>query len=262
MMRCKIIFFTLAIFILNACSSKKEIKTVPTPPQEAQKTPGEKIKPRQEVTRDEVKEKKVYQTGIASWYGEKFHGRRTANGEVYNMYKLTAAHKTLPFNTLLKVKNLNNGKEVLVRINDRGPFIKGRIIDLSYKAACGIGLDIEGTAPVALKITKPPIQGSPPKTVKAEVEQPVWEESAREVTTQGSLTFYVQAGAFSEKQNADRMLRNIRLIFSDIPFNIHFQNGLYKVISDPLTAREKAEEVKRILTEIDIDAFIREEWQP
>ena len=72
--------------------------------------------------------------GIASWYGPNFHGKYTSNGEIYNMYALTAAHKTLPMNTIVKVTNLNNGKSVIVRINDRGPFVKGRIIDLSYTA--------------------------------------------------------------------------------------------------------------------------------
>lgn len=77
----------------------------------------------------------VYEKGIASWYGPNFHGNLTANGEIYDMYKITAAHKSLPFGTLVKVKNLENDKTLIVRINDRGPFIDGRIIDLSYKAA-------------------------------------------------------------------------------------------------------------------------------
>lgn len=75
-----------------------------------------------------------FSVGIASWYGKKFHGRTTANGEKYDMYKLTAAHRKLPFNTLVTVTNLSNNKQVQVRINDRGPYIKGRIIDLSYGA--------------------------------------------------------------------------------------------------------------------------------
>ena len=92
------------------------------------------------------------QRGIASWYGPNFHGKYTSNGEIYNMYAYTAAHKTLPMNTIVKVTNLNNGKSVTVRINDRGPFVKGRIIDLSYVAGKKIGLDVTGTAPVVLKV--------------------------------------------------------------------------------------------------------------
>jgi len=92
------------------------------------------------------------QKGIASWYGPNFHGKYTSNGEIYNMYAFTAAHKTLPMNTMVKVTNLNNQKSVIVRINDRGPFVKGRIIDLSYVAGKQIGLDITGTAPVKITV--------------------------------------------------------------------------------------------------------------
>lgn len=90
--------------------------------------------------------------GVASWYGIEYHGRRTANGEIYDQYKLTAAHRTLPFNTLVKVTNLKNGKSVIVRINDRGPFIDGRIIDLSYAAAQEIDMVEDGIQQVQMKI--------------------------------------------------------------------------------------------------------------
>ncbi len=90
--------------------------------------------------------------GIASWYGPDFHGRKTSNGEYYDMYAMTAAHKTLPMNTMVRVKNLRNGKEVVVRINDRGPFVKNRIIDLSYAAARKIGMIAQGTAPVEIEV--------------------------------------------------------------------------------------------------------------
>jgi rare lipoprotein A len=92
------------------------------------------------------------QDGIASWYGPNFHAKKTSNGEKYNMYALTAAHKTLPMNTMVRVTNKNNGRSVVVRINDRGPFVKGRIIDLSYTAGKKIGIDATGTAPVHLEV--------------------------------------------------------------------------------------------------------------
>lgn len=92
------------------------------------------------------------QRGIASWYGPNFHGKYTSNGELYNMYAYTAAHKTLPMNTIVKVTNLKNKKSVIVRINDRGPFVEGRIIDLSYIAGKEIGLDRSGIAPVILEV--------------------------------------------------------------------------------------------------------------
>lgn len=97
---------------------------------------------------------RIFQKGEASWYGPGFNGKKTANGETFNMYKLTAAHKKLPFGTKVKVTNLQNGKSVIVRINDRGPFVKGRIIDLSKKAAQQIGLIQAGHAPVSIVILK------------------------------------------------------------------------------------------------------------
>ena len=93
--------------------------------------------------------------GIAFWYGPKFQNRLTANGEIFNQKALTAAHKTLPFNTKVEVTNLDNGKSVIVRINDRGPYISGRIIDLSAEAGRVIGIDKVGIAPVQLKILEP-----------------------------------------------------------------------------------------------------------
>jgi hypothetical protein len=95
------------------------------------------------------------QTGIASYYAKDFHGRTTANGETFDLYALTAAHRTLPFNTTVKVTNLSNGLEVYVRINDRGPYKKKRIIDLSFAAAKKIGLIVSGTAKVKIEVVNP-----------------------------------------------------------------------------------------------------------
>jgi peptidoglycan lytic transglycosylase len=92
------------------------------------------------------------QKGEASWYGPDFHGKTTANGERYNMLNLTAAHQQLPFNTLVKVTNLSNGRSATVRINDRGPFLKGRILDLSYGAARALGANGPGVIPVRIEV--------------------------------------------------------------------------------------------------------------
>jgi rare lipoprotein A len=97
----------------------------------------------------------AFDRGIASWYGPGFNGRRTANGETYNQEELTAAHKSLPFNTLVRVENINNGKSVIVRINDRGPYVGNRIIDLSLKAARQIAMVGSGTADVRITIINP-----------------------------------------------------------------------------------------------------------
>jgi rare lipoprotein A len=92
------------------------------------------------------------QQGVASWYGPGFHGKKTASGETYDMHEYTAAHNVLPLHTLVKVTNMDNGKEVLVRINDRGPFVNDRVIDLSLSAARGLGMEKPGTAPVRLTV--------------------------------------------------------------------------------------------------------------
>ena len=116
------------LFVLSSCtpSPRYTIETL------IKKKPSEKVTTAEETSKS--LKGKIFK-GLASYYAKDFHGKRTANGEIFDMYGLTAAHKTLPFNTWLEVKNLSNGRTVIVRINDRGPFVKGRIIDLSYGAA-------------------------------------------------------------------------------------------------------------------------------
>ena len=118
--------------------------------------------------------------GIASWYGHPYHGRRAASGEIYNMYDMTAAHRTLPFGTQVRVHDLENGRDVTVRINDRGPFVEGRIIDLSYAAAQAMGMAGAGVARVRLEILG---VGS----------------------TEEPAVFAVQVGAFRDPANAERL---------------------------------------------------------
>lgn len=133
---------------------------------------------------------KGYQeTGIASWYGQPFHGRKTSNGERYNMHEMTAAHKTLPMGTTLLVRNLDNKKETVVRINDRGPFVRGRVIDLSYLAAKKLGIVHRGTTRVQLIALTDQDPGQPHIPYKD--------------LHQGK--FFVQVGAFSKKSNALRL---------------------------------------------------------
>ena len=126
--------------------------------------------------------------GIASWYGEPYHGRRTASGEIYDMYELTAAHKTLAFGSVVKVTRRDTGADVKVRVNDRGPFIEGRIIDLSFAAAKKIGLDIDGVAPVKIKVVG---RESAPQRQAVRAEEP-------------EGCFWVQVGAFGDPGNARR----------------------------------------------------------
>ena len=97
------------------------------------------------------KSKKIFK-GISSYYGPKFHGKLTANGEIFDMYGITAAHKEIPFNTIVRVTNENNGKTQIIRINDRGPYVDGRILDCSFGAAKKLGFVNEGTAPVKIEV--------------------------------------------------------------------------------------------------------------
>jgi rare lipoprotein A len=130
--------------------------------------------------------------GVASWYGPGFHAASTSNGERYDMYAMTAAHKTLPLPSYVQVTNLRNGKHVIVRVNDRGPFKDGRIIDLSYSAATKLGIVKEGTAFVEVRALTPMQKASPPEPPPPPSE------------------LYVQAGAFTAEANAIRLLGQLR----------------------------------------------------
>ena len=133
------------------------------------------------------------ESGIASWYGEPYHGRRAASGEIYDMEQLTAAHRTLPFETWVEVTNLNNEKTVDVRITDRGPFIEGRIIDLSLAAARELDMVRAGIVPVRLRVIDPPIERAGRRDATAA-------EPSSEPPSQTG--YAVQAGAFSDQSRA------------------------------------------------------------
>ncbi|MFP4033553.1 MAG: septal ring lytic transglycosylase RlpA family protein [Desulfococcaceae bacterium] len=140
------------------------------------------------------------QRGLASWYGEPFHGRRTSNGEIYDMHQISAAHKILPLGTVVRVRNLDNGRTLDVRINDRGPFVRGRVIDLSYAAAKRLGVDVPGTAPVevvAVGVT-PPRPGAP----------------LPQVATLEPGPFTIQVGAFGERTNAERLAASLKRLYN------------------------------------------------
>jgi rare lipoprotein A len=148
------------------------------------------------------------ETGIASWYGPPYHGRRTASGEIYDMEQLTAAHKELPFQTWVEVTNLGNGRRVDVRITDRGPFIRGRIIDLSLAAARDIDMERAGTARVRLKVIRAPAQekpAAPQSSPAADIEGV--EGATQEVR---SKTYTVQAGAFADRGRAQALCDALR----------------------------------------------------
>ena len=154
------------------------------------------------------------QRGKASWYGRKFHGQKTANGEIYNMYAMTAAHKTLPFDTYVRVRNLKNNSTVEVRINDRGPFARGRIIDLSYTAAKKLGVVGPGTATVEIVALGSIAQSKTPDSTGRSYVQANY--------SQGNFT--VQIGAFSELKNAERLKQKLDRSYKNAHISIYY-NG-------------------------------------
>ncbi len=136
----------VAIFVIAALWS-----CAPNPRYTSEKDATKKSLPNKNVSVPKKNNKTIY-TGISSFYGKDFHGKLTANGEIFDMYGLTAAHKTLPLNTIIRVTNTENGKSLILRINDRGPYVEGRILDCSYGAAKKLGFDIQGTTQVKIEV--------------------------------------------------------------------------------------------------------------
>ncbi|MEA3553252.1 MAG: septal ring lytic transglycosylase RlpA family protein [Campylobacterota bacterium] len=149
--------------------------------------------------------------GIASWYGPKFHAKKTSNGEIYNMYAMTAAHKTLPMNTIVKVENKENGKSIIVRINDRGPFVAGRIIDLSNVAAHKIDMVKKGTAKVRLTVLG--FHGKIAKTAEEKSE------------VQSVDNYYVQVGVFAKVVGANTTKRKFEMILDENKYRVVLKDG-------------------------------------
>ncbi|MCB1773225.1 MAG: septal ring lytic transglycosylase RlpA family protein [Gammaproteobacteria bacterium] len=178
--------------------------------------------------------------GIASWYGSKFHGRRTSNGEVYDMYAMSAAHKELPIPTYVEVTNLENGRQVIVRVNDRGPFHENRIIDLSYAAASRIGMLSRGTAMVEVRAIDP----SAPKVAASPTPAPSVRPATRE--RDGQPRIFLQAGSFRSEVNAERyrqrLERDLDRAVRVMPFSTG--NGrVHRVQVGPINSVELADRI-------------------
>ena len=175
------------------------------------------------------------ETGLASWYGRKFHGRLTANQETYNMYKLTAAHKSLPLPAYIKVFNHNNGKSVTVRVNDRGPFVKGRIVDLSYAAAKEIDMVEAGLAPVTIEVINPTISNPMTSASNSPNKQ---------------YRGYIQVGAYKEIANASKVVRLLKqrnLVPRLERMSYRSATDLHRVRLGPFNTRQELDAVGRQL---------------
>jgi rare lipoprotein A len=185
---------------------------------------------------------RVSQTGIASWYGPGFHGKTTASGIIYNQHDLTAAHQTLPLGTRVLVTNLDNGRSIEVFINDRGPFAKGRIIDLSYAAAESLGMIGPGTIPVRIDVVSSPAD-------KISV-------------IKDSLDYTLQLGSFSVLENARQLRDRVGSKFSEVvivPLNTS-TSTFYRVQLGRFSSRSSAEEQARRVTQAGYSVVILEKW--
>jgi rare lipoprotein A len=163
----------------------------------------------------------AFEEGVASWYGGKdgFEGKPTASGEIYDGNQMTAAHRTLPLGTWIEVRNLDNGRTARLRVNDRGPFVKGRILDLSRAAADALGVIGPGTAPIRLTVVKPGVEAAP-------------------VSSTG--LWAVQVGSFAEPGRAERFSDRLRATGREIYLEPY--RGLTRVKVGPFPTREKAED--------------------
>ena len=187
-----------------------------------------------------------FEYGHASWYGHPYHGRRTSSGETYDMHQLTAAHRTLPFGTRVEVSNMENERKVQVRINDRGPFVDGRIIDLSLKAAKAIRMVGPGTALVQVKVLRVPGHAS---TSSA---------GARGVARTRAGRYTVQVGAFADRRNADRLRARLARSYPQYPvlMNLTSDGHRYRVWVGNEPSEQRAALIAGRLRQDQLAAFV------
>jgi rare lipoprotein A len=210
--------------------------------------------------------------GMATWYGRRYHGQRTASGEIYDMYAMTGAHPVLPIPSYARVTNLDNGRSVVVRINDRGPFLDGRLIDLSYAAAYKLDIVRNGSSRVEVEAILPGSTPEPPAAITAEAAPPaaaaamppaavtavpsaavgaVQAKPLPEPSASQSDGFYVQLGAFSVRDNAERFLERMRISLAafDVNLSIVSSGSLHRVHAGPYVNRDGALAVAEQITQ-------------
>ena len=186
--------------------------------------------------------------GHASWYGKRYHGRKTSIGETYDMYQMTGAHKTLPLPCYIKVTNLGNNLSVIIRVNDRGPFIDERIVDLSYAAAHRIKIIERGSELVKIEMVNPSLVKNDIKEINKDLSK-----------VSSTKNFYIQAGAFSNEDNASNLMNRLSKIkFKDV-LNIKKinKNSLHLITIGPYNNQQNAEKALIIISKkIQLNSFI------
>ena len=284
----KNIIFVIFLILIQGCTSSIEVAAnlgkkylIPKEEKKRIQKPIYKIGKKYNVAGKYYYPKKdLYynKTGIASWYGPKFHGKLTANGEIYNQYALTAAHKTLPLPSAVKVTNLKNNKSIVLRINDRGPFVNDRIIDLSSKAADILDLKREGTGLVRVKILREKSlcleklakQGSFPEindlkktelpniTIPSKVAVKIKDTKNQKIVKKKinynlknlnkEYKIYIKLASFSSKKNAEIMKKKVSYIDKVKIYKIYKMNKtLYQVKAGPFLSVEKVDQLHSLL---------------
>ena len=282
------IFFITFLILIQGCTSSVEVAAnlgkkylIPKEEKKRIQKPIYKIGKKYSVGGKYYYPKKdLYynKTGIASWYGPKFHGKLTANGEIYNQYALTAAHKTLPLPSAVKVTNLKNNKSIILRINDRGPFVNDRIIDLSSKAADILDLKRKGTGLVRVQILREKSlyleklakQGSFPEindlketelpniTIPGKVSVKIKDTKNQKIVTKKinynfknlnkEYKIYIKLASFSSKKNAEIMKKKVSYIDKVKIYKIYKLNKtLYQVKAGPFLSVEKVDQLHSLL---------------
>ena len=282
------IFFIIFLILIQGCTSSVEVAAnlgkkylIPKEEKKSIQKPIYKIGKKYNVGGKYYYPKKdLYynKTGIASWYGPKFHGKLTANGEIYNQYALTAAHKTLPLPSAVKVTNLKNNKSIVLRINDRGPFVNERIIDLSSKAADILELKKEGTGLVRVQILRKKSlyleklakQGSFPEindlketelpniTIPRKVAVKIKDTKNQKIVTKKinynlknlnkEYKIYIKLASFSSKKNAEIMKKKVSYIDKVKIYKIYKMNRtMYQVKAGPFISVEKVDQLHSLL---------------
>ncbi len=255
-------YFCFCIFI-SGCGTKTVVDSAPSRPADVSNVPDvvPKAEPRSKYGNPEsyvVFGKRYYvlkssagyvERGIASWYGTKFHGKRTSSGETYDMYAMTAAHKTLPLPTYVRVTNLENNRSTILRVNDRGPFHENRIIDLSYAAATRLGVIAKGTALVEVRAINP----GEPEEDNSTIGAPVAEGGAEQKNK--IEQFFIQVGAFSDLSNAEQLRQRLLVLGNDL-VNISqaVVNGqvLNRVRIGPISSVTDADQIVYRLAELGV----------
>jgi len=266
-MKCKIIFNFIIfgmLFLLNGCGGigiyREEVDSAPDMPIDVAAVPDAvpKNEPKSRYGNPESYEvfgKRYYvmknsagfrERGIASWYGTKFHGRRTSSGETYDMYKMTAAHKTLPLPTYVEVTNLDNNKKIIVKVNDRGPFHDNRIIDLSYTAATKLNIVKKGIGNVEVRALTANNSGVATSTTADTTRKSQGNKDA----------IYIQVGTFSDKANANVLKEKLASLSAHMITIKHVViNGkaLYRVLVGPIFHIDIADKIVATLNQLGID---------